>query len=161
MNKKIKYLLTMLVVVFAMVAVCGCGDDEKDDDAKKNAASEEVNKYAEKSYHSKDIQALDSVNTAIKTYVAEPTATYADERVYTLTEMLENDSANVIKPIIAEAFSIKDDFGTFNAKSKAFKGVTTDDVLVCIDKGMVSIYVESQEEGYSDFTTGYGKDLAN
>ena len=152
MSKKIKYLLTMLGVVFAMVAVCGCGDDKEE-----KAAREE----AEREAYSKDIVALDSLKTAVMTYVCEPSSSYKDGKTYTLTEMIKIDKANIIKAVLAEAFNIKGNSGSFNASSKAFKGTTTDDVLISIDNGAVSIYVPSQVEGYNDYVVGNGKDLAN
>ena len=156
MKKKIKYLLTMLVVVFAMVTVCGCGDDN--DDASRGTSI--LDEYVEKRNHAGDMARLDAVNTAIKTYVPDPDSHYSAGKVYTLTEMIELDDNDIIEPIVAEVFRFKGDLGTFQAKSKAFKGITTDDVLIRIDKsGMVSIYVESQEEDYGDYMAGNVEEL--
>ena len=156
MKKKIKYLLAMFVVVFAMVLVCGC-DDENDSDIAGTTIS---SKYIEKKNHSKDMTMLDSINTAIKTYVADPGSNYDDGEIYTLTEIIKIDDDDIIRNILAETFDIKGKVGTFNAKSKAFDDITTDDVLIMIESGSVSIYVPSQVEEYNDYVVGiYGEEL--
>lgn len=42
----------------------------------------------------------------------------------------------------------------FNAASKDFEGVTTEDVLIYIENGQVSVYVPSCEGKYMSYKTG-------
>ena len=97
--------------------------------------------YVDKSKYSKDISALDSVNTAVKTFVADPNSTYEDG-YYTLADLVDEDvdKGNVIKPILAEVFT---EAGNFNNASKAFKDLTWSEVKVAIFKGAVSVYVDA------------------
>ena len=156
MKNKLRYLMTMLVVVFAMVAVCGCGDD--DDDASRGTSIS--SEYVEKSKYADDVSNLDSVRTALLTYAADPNSKYSSGSVYTLTELLRKDDNNIMKPILFETFNIEGETGTFNATSKAFKGITTDDVLVCIARnGSASVYVPSQSKEYDDYKCGNVEEL--
>ena len=51
--------------------------------------------YVDKSKYSKDISALDSINTAVKTFVADPSSDYKDGE-YTLQVLISNcDKGNV------------------------------------------------------------------
>lgn len=121
--------------------------------------------YVEKSKHSKDMSALDATNTAIKTFIAEPTSEYS-AGIYTLEYLVKNcDKAGVIMPILAEVFvsNSTTSNGTttttykFQGSSKAFDGITTADVYVKIeDNGSTSIFVESKKPGYSDYKSGNG-----
>lgn len=114
--------------------------------------------YVEKSKHSKDMSALDATNTAIKTFIAEPTSDYK-EGTYSLDHLVEHcDTAKVIMPILADTFTEQSD-GTylFNSSSKAFKGIKTSDVYVKIEaNGSTSIFIESKDTGYSNYTSGKG-----
>ena len=107
--------------------------------------------YVDKSKYSKDISALDSINTAVKTFVADPSSEYQDGE-YTLQELITNcDKGNVIKPILGEVF---DKNGTFNNASKSFDGTTFAKVKVVIIKGAVSIYVPVEKGDYAAYTAG-------
>lgn len=118
--------------------------------------------YVEKSKHSKDISALDSINTAMKTFVAEPDSEYTDGVVYNLTGIMSNavDVNGVVNPILSEVFDMSASPAEFNGDSDAFENVTADDVLIGIKDGAVSIYVESDDSDYSNYVVGDGASLA-
>ena len=61
--------------------------------------------YVDKSKYSKDVSALDSINTAVKAFVADPSSKYTDGKTYTLEVLMDSsiDAGGVIKPILAEA----------------------------------------------------------
>lgn len=111
--------------------------------------------YVDKSKYSKDISALDSINTAVKTFVADPSSgTYTDGQEYTLAQLIKSfDDGGVILPILGEVFAVGSVKNTsdlsaiqavkFNNASKSFKDVTLDDVMVIIDKGAVSVSVKT------------------
>ena len=62
--------------------------------------------YIEKAKYSKDISALDSINTAVKTFVADPSSTATDD-MYMLDDLIVNhDKGGVILPILAEVFGV-------------------------------------------------------
>ena len=120
--------------------------------------------YVDKSKYSKDITALDSINTAMKTYVAEPTSHYAPGETYTLAQLINNDITvngvtkkadpqGVIKSILGEVF---DASGNFNNASKSFLGIDYSDVQVSISAtGAVSILVPADDQyGYDDYKVG-------
>ena len=112
--------------------------------------------YVDKSKYSKDISALDSINTAVKTFVAEPKSTYTDG-LYTLADLVDDDVdvSGVIMPILAEVFSKNaSDVYVFNSASKSFKGVTLADVKVYIEKGAVSVYVGEKDPAYGAYIAG-------
>ena len=134
--------------------------------------------YVEKSKHSKDIQALDAIKTACSTYVADGEGNYADDTTYTLTDLLglaplpENapqgatqqpyDPNDVLQNTLSEVFTFNQEgtSATFNGSSKAFRNISSDDVLIRFEDGAVSIYVESQEDDYDDYEVGDGSALA-
>ena len=129
--------------------------------------------YVEKSKYSKDISALDSINTAVKTFVADPSSgtgttygQYKDGQVYSLSALINAyDQGGVILPIISEVFAVGNKTATssvadldkidFNNSSKAFAATTLSSVKVRIDKGAVSIWVDAADtEGYADYKAG-------
>ena len=123
--------------------------------------------YVDKSKYSKDISALDSINTAVKTFVADPsTGQYVNTEV-SLAELINKyDNGNVILPILSEVFDVKTAKNTtsqtdlekitFNNSSKAFAGVTLKDVKVTISSGgAVSVKVAVKDSsGYANYTVG-------
>ena len=118
--------------------------------------------YVDKSKYSKDISALDSINTAVKTFVADPASTYTDG-YYTLDALIStHDKGNVVLPILAEVFATGgkkySDTGIadikFNNASKSFNGLTLSDVEVHIKNGAVSIFVEVKEGDYANYVAG-------
>lgn len=111
--------------------------------------------YVEKSKYSKDIQALDSVKTAISTFVADPEAKYDSGEEYTLAELMDttkgHDPNSVISKTLKEVFNGTD----FNNSSVAFEGTNTSDVKVTITDGAVYIEVPSKKPAdYKDYTAG-------
>ena len=113
--------------------------------------------YVEKSKYSKDVTALDSIKTAVSTYVADPDNNYQDDTTYRLSTLMteEHDPNGVIAGVLNEVF----DGDAFQGTSKAFKNIETDDVLVMISGGAVSIKVPAAED-YDDYVVGGGDDLA-
>lgn len=123
--------------------------------------------YVEKSKYSKDISALDSVKTAVSTYVGDPESKFPANiktTPVTLTALMADtsDVSGVIAPILKEVFKLTTDAsgktsGTFNSSSKAFDGITTDNVWVTIDDGAVSICVSvnaAEKDDYKPYTAG-------
>ena len=118
--------------------------------------------YVEKSKYSKDISALDSINTAMKTFIAEPDSVYVDGTVYNLGQIMGDtmDVNGVVAPILAEVFDIDDDApgdSAFNADSDAFDGIIAENVLVTITDGAVSICVpvnNAESDDYDAYTVG-------
>ena len=116
--------------------------------------------YVEKSKYSKDIQALDSVKTALSTFVADADAKYTDGQQTTLAALMNstNDPNNVIANTLSEVFtkSVEGDSATytFNNSSNAFEGITASDVLVQIDNGAVSITVISKDDDFNNYQAG-------
>ena len=112
--------------------------------------------------HPKDMSALDSINTAMKTFIAEPDSKYTDGVVYNLTGIMAStvDVNGVVKPILSEVFDMSASPATFNGDSDAFENVDADDVLIGIKDGAVSIYVESDDLDYSNYVVGDGASLA-
>lgn len=124
--------------------------------------------YVEKSKYSKDITALDSIKTAVSTYVADPQNSYTDGTTYNLTTLMNStqDPAGVIKGVLNEVFKIGNDGkGTFQGSSKAFKDITTDNIYVKISGGAVSIYVPvtngTDANKFAPYTVGEGAAIAN
>lgn len=120
--------------------------------------------YVDKSKYSKDITALDSINTAMKTFVAEPKSIYDPNTVYTLNTLangtvtvdnatVARDNQEVIKTILGEVF---DGNGNFKNSSKSFKDITLSKVWVYISAtGAVSIHVEADDtQKYDDYEVG-------
>ena len=120
--------------------------------------------YVEKSKYSKDISALDSIKTAVSMYVGDPESNFPsniDSTPVKLKDLMAADSdvSGVIAPVLQEVFTTStDDAGattmTFNNSSEAFDGITTDDVLVIIDNGAVSICVPVIGDDYNAYTAG-------
>ena len=114
--------------------------------------------YVDKSKYSKDISALDSINTAVKTFVADPSVdTSFTDGTYTLTALVAYDKGNVIMPILGEVFTLDEEEpanSKFNNASKSFNGITFDDVNVDITNGAVSVYVEVVAGDYAPYVAG-------
>ena len=108
--------------------------------------------YVDKSKYSKDISALDSVNTAVKTFVAEPDSVYVDGTTYKLSTLMDanHDPNGVLTSILKEVFKAD---GDFNNASKSFANTNTSNVFVKISGGAVSIHVDSVD-GYADYGVG-------
>ncbi len=111
--------------------------------------------YIEDANHGKDMQALDSVKTALTTYVAEggdDTAANAEGVVepVTLQSIITGlgDDADVITDILSETFG---DDATFNASSDAFEGIQYEHILVVIQDGAVSVCVPVNADEADDF----------
>ena len=117
--------------------------------------------YVEKSKYSKDIQALDSINTAVTAYVADPNSVIPDDastaKGTTLAALITADTNKIIAPILKETFG---DDETFNNSSSAFKDVTTTNVKVWIVDGAVAIEVASKDTDFKPYTCG-NKPTAN
>lgn len=118
--------------------------------------------YVEKSKYSKDISALDSVDTAVKAYAVDPSAKFAGGAT-TLEELMKdaNDPYNIIENALKETFSAKTESGkttyTFNSSSKAFNKLTAADIKVTIADGTVSIYVpvvSSEADDFAPYRSG-------
>ena len=121
--------------------------------------------YVDKSKYSKDITALDSINTAMKTFVAEPKSVYTANTVYTLNTLangsttddegntVARDNQEVIKTILGEVFTAD---GNFKNASKSFENITLSNVWVYISAtGAVSIHVEADDtQKYDDYEVG-------
>lgn len=107
--------------------------------------------YVEKSKYSKDMSALDSLNSAVKAYAVDPNANYTSGTEYTLKSLMATDTYNVIKNILKETFPNGE---TFSAASEAFKGVKTENIKVTINDGAVSIYVPSSKNDYAPYCVG-------
>ena len=115
--------------------------------------------YVEKSKYSKDISALDSLNSAIKAYAVDPNANYKSGDPYTLEDLITGHDANnkprdpynVIKNILKETFP---DGTNFANSSDAFKGLTTEKIYVMIKDGAVSIFVPSESNDYAPYAVG-------
>ena len=112
--------------------------------------------YVEKSKYSKDIQALDSIKTAVSTFVADPDAKYTNGGKYTLDTLMDVskgcDPNGVIAATLKEVFKAD---GTFNNSSVAFEGITTANVQVVISDGAVYINVPAKSgSGYDNYTAG-------
>lgn len=154
MKRRFNCLLVMLVV-FATMVVSGCEDDNASKGNGINGAANEVVMESQREDYRRDITHLDGIKTAVATFVADGSSDYEDEHVYTLTELIEIDEVDIIKKVLSEIFDFNTKSkGTFNAKSKVFEGVTSDDVLICIESGAISIYV-SVNEGYEDYYNSY------
>ena len=115
--------------------------------------------YVEKSKYSKDISALDSLNSAIKAYAVDPNANYKSGDPYTLNDLIAGvdannkprDPYNVIKNILKETFP---DGKKFANSSEAFEGLTTTNISVMIKDGAVSIFVPSKSNDYAPYGVG-------
>ena len=117
--------------------------------------------YVEKSKYSKDMQALDSINTAVTAYVADPNSVIPDDastaKGTTLAALITADTNEIIAPILKETFG---DDETFNNSSSAFAGIDTSDVTVWIVDGAVAIEVPASGD-YAGYTCGTKPAAAN
>lgn len=121
--------------------------------------------YLERSKYSNDIQALDSIKTALSMFVTdeEANASVAKDGTNLLSLMAKtNDPNEVISSTLAEVFTITKGAGgvtkaVFNNVSATFNGIEADDIQVTITNGAVSIYVPvtaSQSGIYEPYKTG-------
>ena len=112
--------------------------------------------YVEKSKYSKDMQALDAVNTAVKSFVAEPDSKYTSGTTYKLSTLMaaDQDERQVISSMLNEILDGKD----FVNASQIFDSVNTDTIYVCITNGAVAIRAEidSDEDAskYDNYEVG-------
>ena len=116
--------------------------------------------YVDKSKYSKDMQALDSINTAVTAYVADPNSVIPEAASTangtTLEALITADTNKIIAPILKETFT----GNKFINSSSAFKDVTTANVKVWIVDGAVAIEVASKDTDFKPYTCG-NKPTAN
>lgn len=153
-SKKMIGMLMAMTIIGSIVS--GCSKDSTDE---KNATEQGVLEYKEKSSYSKDIQALATIKTAVATYLVGSDAVYEDSKEYTLKELINIDSQNVIASLVEQIFISQGNGGAlvFDASSKVFEGITTDDVRVVINKGLISILVPVNagwEDEYDPYVAG-------
>ena len=154
-NNKGFYLVELIVVIAIMVVLIA-------------VLGSTILGYVDKSKYSKDISALDSINTAVKTFVADPSSTYTDGYYYLDELVAQHDKGNVILPILAEVFQTGgkkySDSGLaaieFNNASKSFEGLTLHGVKVHIKNGAVSIFVKVLDGDYANYVAGTAFDDA-
>ena len=131
-------LIVVIAIMVVLVAVLGSTILGKVEEAK----------------YSKDMQALDSINTAVTAYVADPNSVIPDDastaKGTTLAALITADTNKIIAPILKETFG---DDKTFNNSSSAFAGIDTSDVTVWIVDGAVAIEVPASGD-YDDYTCG-------
>lgn len=119
--------------------------------------------YVEKSKYSKDMQALDAVNTAVKSFVAEPDSKYDSGTVYKLSTLMDasKDERQVISGMLNEILDGND----FVNASQVFDGVNTDTILVCITNGAVAILAEIDDDAdaskYDNYEVGDQSTITN
>ena len=108
-----------------------------------------------------------NISTAVKTFVADPASNYVDGQTYTLTELMDsdNDTMGIIKPILLDREVIEDSGSSvykLYCVSDVFEDTTTDDVLVSIDDGSVSIYIPANMKYRDEFDSfKYGNAFKN
>ena len=113
--------------------------------------------YVDKSKYSKDLQALDAVNTAVKSFVAEPESKYTNGTTYTLSALMQAsmDESGVLNSMLAEIFN---DAGDFENASNVFSNINTGTVYVCITDGAVAILAPmadgTDEDKYDPYEVG-------
>ena len=114
--------------------------------------------YVDKSKHSKDMQALDALKTAVSSFVADPNCKYTNNSTYTLDALRATgvDPKGVINATLKEVFQTNDeDVYDFQNSSSVFDGVNGGTVYVCISDGAVSILAESSDPtNFSHYTAG-------
>ena len=122
--------------------------------------------YVEKSKYSKDMSALDSLNSAVKAFAVDPSANYDSGHEYKLNQLMTGTDAsgkardpyNIIKNALKETFP---DGAKFASSSSAFKDLTTSNITVKITDGAVSIYVPSKDSSnYAPYAVGDYKTAA-
>ena len=149
MIKKVlfKFGRVALLVSAMTISMVGCSESNNKSD---NLGS--MTKENEEESYRKDIQALDAVKVAVSCFVADPKASYTDNKVVTLKELMDSGDPNkVISSIISETF---DENGEFINASSAFEGVTIEDIYVKIVDGLVSVKVESRNKSFNDYIVG-------
>lgn len=127
--------------------------------------------YIEKSKYSKDVQALDSLKSAISTYVTEVDS--GDVANSSLQDLINQDTSGTIRNVLAEVFTMTGNNasedpssgtvtagtvqGTFNSSSAAFEDITLADIFVTITDGAVSIVVpvnDTENDDYDAYIVG-------
>lgn len=125
--------------------------------------------YIDEAKYSKDIQALDSVDTVMMLLVADPNSdlskvksTGDDDttlKAGSLTDLYRANATNrkIIENTLGETFTVSGSGETailnFNGESDAFKGKTSSDVKILLHQGKVYIYVASagDKDTYPDY----------
>lgn len=114
--------------------------------------------YVEKANHSKDVSALDAVDTAMGLMVADPNSDYATAKDgCTLAELMAIEKNKVVVDTLVEVFAKDGDVYKFNNASDAFDGLEAGDVQIYIENGVVSIIapVNKKEAGnYDPYVAG-------
>lgn len=96
--------------------------------------------YVEKANHSKDIQALDAVDTAMGLLIADPNSDYSaatTDNGCSLKTLMDKTENKVLGDTLAEVFNE----GVFQSSSDAFDGLTTENVQIHVSNGVVSIMI--------------------
>ncbi|MBQ6815539.1 MAG: type II secretion system protein [Lachnospiraceae bacterium] len=121
--------------------------------------------YVEEANYSKDVQALDAVDTAMGLLVMDQDANFDVARLTasetdgcTLAELMAVDGNDILLTTMSEILTNANDTNitngvyTFDASSEAFEGLTTADIQVAVgDNNVISIIAPVAENEADDF----------
>lgn len=123
-----------------------------------------VNKEEDMENYKKDISTVDAISTAVSVFVADPDSVgnYQDKYIYKLSTLMNGkitvdgkevyiDTNEILKKCLKDTVS---DDGKLIVSSTAFSGMTTDDVFIMIDNGMVNVYVKSKNSDFESYRKG-------
>lgn len=134
--------------------------------------SSDIDNRDERIKYNDDISKLDYISTPINVFIVEEELVaeqynkeigYQTNYIYKLSTLMNGkttingkedyiDSHRIIKGLLKDFFT--DDY-KFKASSRAFSGITTDDIFVCIlSNGAVNIYIKSNDDDYDPFIKG-------
>lgn len=155
LNDKGFSLVELIVVIAIMVVLVG-------------VTSVIILNYIDRTKYGKDMNAMDSVHTAVRMYVGDPQSNLPDgDEVVSLKTLMVGDGEaqydvnGEIESALQETFDIEKSGTaivscTFRAESKAFENINWEDIQVNIENGKVSIVAPINDglDGYMAYEAG-------
>lgn len=152
MKSKYKNIIFLTMYILIAMVMSGCSNE---DNFIYNFVHDNNEAYREKEDYKKDIEKLDVLSESVRELVNDNKSSYKEKQEYTLKELMQLEAKGYIYVQIFKIFPQNDEGEhVFNASSKYFEGVTTEDVLIYIENGQVSLYVPSCEGKYTSYKTG-------
>lgn len=132
-----------MLYILVGVIMSGCSN-EKERDIQYTYSEEYMYiEYNEIKKCQKDVNRFDDIVKAIRTLVSEGKHPYIEKHEYTLTEVIKMDRKGlVLTEIYKESFGVESmNRYKFNVASETYSGLTSDDILVYIENGSVSVSI--------------------
>ena len=140
-----------IVIVLSLLMFSGCSR-EYAKQLEKEAKTDIAN-----SKYSVDTIRFDYVKSGVKKYFENTEGSYEKNTTYTLTEIMDKDEKNIVLNTILEACDVEKKGSQYilELESDAFKGTTSDKIIISVEENQFSVSVDVNSEYISEYQNFY------